>query len=424
MAPVLVAGTMSSIAMVIVLGALPDDWWRFGLIPIVAALTGWGTNWLAVKMTFWPLDFVGIPPLLGWQGIIPRNARKMASIATDSSITRIGTLSDVVRQMEPDAIAAHVLRAADEHLPDLVADMAQRQAPRVWANLPEPIRHAVIERARAKLPTVVDNLVADMTANIEQILDMRLMVVERLSSDRRLLNRIFLEAGAKEFRFLVNSGLWFGGLLGIIQMILWIVWPSPWILPAAGFMVGYLTNWLALYLIFEPVEARRIGRWTLQGLFLKRQHEISGYFADTASQELLTIRHFVDRMLNGPRSDRAMALIRRHIEPSVDEALGMARMGVEAAVGSHEYQQVKDRLFQRAVELGPEPFDDPEFVASRGKLVRQEMYLRLSEMSPLEFTELLRPTVEEDEWKLIAVGAALGALAGFAQSVLVFGGTL
>jgi hypothetical protein len=207
-------------------------------------------------------------------------------------------------------------------------------------------------------------------------------------------------------------------------MILWILWPTPWLLPVAGFMVGYLTNWAALYLIFEPVEPRRIGPWVLQGLFLKRQDEISAYFADTASQELLTIRHFVDRMLNGPRSDRAMALIRRHIEPSVDEALGIARVGVEAAVGSREYQQVKDRLFQRAVELGPEPFDDPEFVASRGRLVRQEMYLRLSEMSPLEFTELLRPTVEEDEWKLIAVGAALGALAGFAQSVLVFGGTL
>jgi uncharacterized membrane protein YheB (UPF0754 family) len=424
MALVLVAGTTSSIAMVVALGALPDDWWRYAIIPIVAALTGWGTNWLAVKMTFWPIEFVGIRPVLGWQGIIPRNARKMASIATDSSITRIGTLTDVVRQMEPDAIAAHVLRAADDHLPDLVADMASRQAPRVWANLPEPIRQAVIERARHRLPAVVDSLVADMTANIEQILDMRLMVVERLSSDRRLLNRIFLESGAKEFRFLVNSGFWFGGLLGIVQMILWILWPTPWLLPVAGFMVGYLTNWAALYLIFEPVEPRRIGPWVLQGLFLKRQDEISAYFADTASQELLTIRHFVDRMLNGPRSDRAMALIRRHIEPSVDEALGIARVGVEAAVGSREYQQVKDRLFQRAVELGPEPFDDPEFVASRGRLVRQEMYLRLSEMSPLEFTELLRPTVEEDEWKLIAVGAALGALAGFAQSVLVFGGTL
>ena len=28
-------------------------------IPIIAALIGWSTNWLALKMTFYPLEFWG-----------------------------------------------------------------------------------------------------------------------------------------------------------------------------------------------------------------------------------------------------------------------------------------------------------------------------------------------------------------------------
>lgn len=400
--------------------AVSEPWWKYATIPVVAGLIGWGTNWLAVKMTFWPVEFVGIPPWLGWQGIVPSRARTMASIATDSSITRIGTLQDVVRQMEPDVIAAHVLRAADAQMPEIVDEMAREQAPRVWQAAPPPIRRAVVDRARAMLPRVVDGLVDDMTAHIDEILDMRLMVVEQLSDDPRMLNRIFLEAGAREFRFLVNSGLWFGALLGVPQMLLQLWFPSPWVLPVAGLLVGYLTNWLALTLIFEPVEPRRIGPLTLQGLFLKRQDEIAGYFADTASAEMLTIRHFVDRMLHGPRSDRAVALVKRHIEPSVDEALGIARRAVRVAVGSREYEAAKQDLSTRALELATEPFDDPAFVASRGELVRREMYDKLTAMSPLEFTDLMRPTVEEDEWKLIAVGAALGGLAGLAQTLFVF----
>ena len=417
-----VAGVVLATVLAQAADVAREPWWKYASIPLVAGLIGWGTNWLAVKMTFWPLEFVGVPPWLGWQGIIPSRARKMASIATDSSITRIGTLQDVVRQMEPDVIAAHLLRAADAQMPAIVDEMAREQAPRVWQAAPPQVRRAVVDRARAMLPRVVDGLVDDMTTHIDEILDMRLMVVEQLSDDPRMLNRIFLEAGAREFRFLVNSGLWFGALLGVAQMLLQLWFPSPWILPVAGLLVGYLTNWLALTLIFEPVEPRRIGPFTLQGLFLKRQDEIAAYFADTASAEMLTIRHFVDRMLHGPRSDRAVAMIKRHIEPSVDEALGIARRAVRVAVGSREYEAVKTELSSRALDLAAEPFDDPAFVASRGELVRREMYDKLTAMSPLEFTDLMRPTVEEDEWKLIAVGAALGALAGLAQSVFVFTG--
>ena len=31
------------------------------LIPVVAAFVGWFTNWLAVKMIFYPINFLGIP---------------------------------------------------------------------------------------------------------------------------------------------------------------------------------------------------------------------------------------------------------------------------------------------------------------------------------------------------------------------------
>ena len=261
-----------------------------------------------------------------------------------------------------------------------------------------------------------------MTADIDEILDMRLMVVEQLSDDPRMLNRVFLEAGAREFRFLVNSGLWFGALLGVPQMLLQLWFPSPWILPVAGLLVGYLTNWLALTLIFEPVEPRRdravhpagtVPQAAGRDRRLLRRHRLGGDAHDPPLRGPHAAR---------PRSDRAIALIKRHIEPSVDEALGIARRAVQVAVGSREYEAVKQDLSTRAIELAAEPFDDPAFVASRGQLVRAEMYDKLTAMSPLEFTDLMRPTVEEDEWKLIAVGAVLGGLAGLAQSLFVFTG--
>ena len=47
---------------------------------------------------------------------------------------------------------------------------------------------------------------------------------------------------------------------------------------------------------------------------------------------------------------------------------------------------------------------------------------RLRVLPPEDFVGLLRPIFQEDEWKLILVGAVLGLLAGLFQLFVVFGG--
>ena len=51
---------------------------KYASIPVIAGLVGWITNWVAIKLSFYPLEFVGVRPVFGWQGIIPSKARKMA----------------------------------------------------------------------------------------------------------------------------------------------------------------------------------------------------------------------------------------------------------------------------------------------------------------------------------------------------------
>jgi len=45
----------------------------------------------------------------------------------------------------------------------------------------------------------------------------------------------------------------------------------------------------------------------------------------------------------------------------------------------------------------------------------------MKELSPEEFEGVLRPAYQQDEWKLILVGAILGMGAGFIQLYFVFG---
>jgi len=57
-------------------GAADFEWWKYFIMPWMAGIVGWITNIIALKMTFYPTEFVGVElfrlkdqpwGLFGWQ---------------------------------------------------------------------------------------------------------------------------------------------------------------------------------------------------------------------------------------------------------------------------------------------------------------------------------------------------------------------
>ncbi|MBL4793980.1 MAG: hypothetical protein JKY24_00305 [Pseudomonadales bacterium] len=391
---------------------------KFWIIPFIAGFVGWGTNWLAIQLTFHPVEFVGIPPFLGWQGIIPSKVEKMANIVVDKTINRLGTLSELFKEMEPEKIALHITEVSMSRIEEYTDDVMTEKNAVLWENLPNILKQRVYSRARKQIPVVMDNLIQDMSENIEDLVDIKHMIITQMSSDKELLNRVFKEVGEREFKFVINSGFVFGFLFGIIQMVVWILYPQAWVLPAFGFFVGYATNWLALNLIFRPLNPVKFGPWIIQGLFLKRQKQVAEVFCHIVTREVLTLKHLMHAMLNGPKKERAKALITKHIKPIIEG--GVVKMAAQLTVGPSGYMHLKKSIEAKAITLSTEPLDDPVFNEERAGLVAQLFQERMENLAPNEFQDLLRPAFEEDEWILIMVGATLGLIAGIAQLFLMF----
>lgn len=400
------------------------EFWQYLSIPIIAALIGWTTNWLAIKMTFFPLEFIGKPPLLGWQGIIPSKARKMAAISVDATISKIGTVNEIFQQIDPKVLATHIVYTVDSRIEEYVDEMMLREYPTFWENLPASARNMVYDRVRKSTPQLVDNLVEDISANIEDLLDIKGMVIERLASDKKLLNKIFLECGEVEFRFIVNSGLYFGFLFGLIQMTVWYFYQSWWVLPFFGLLVGWATNWIALNVIFRPLQPKKVGPFWIQGLFLKRQPAVAESFCHIVTHEILTVGNIINAILTGPKGDRARNMVKKHIKPLVDETAGMGKALTQVAFGPTGFATLKKQVGEKAIEISQTSFDNPVFEQDRARAVESIMVERMIALSSEEFQDLLRPCFQEDEIKLILVGAFLGMAAGFCQLVFVFGQTV
>lgn len=115
-------------------------------VPIFSAIAGLITNWTGVIMLFAPVRFTGfyVPGLkrifpflprkvqilptfapngiLGFQGFIPCRAEKMASLIVDTSIARIGKISDFYTQLNPDKLAKAIAVAARPDIGRLTRD--------------------------------------------------------------------------------------------------------------------------------------------------------------------------------------------------------------------------------------------------------------------------------------------------------------
>ena len=413
-------------------------------IPLFTGAIGYVTNWTGVWMLFYPIRFRGIrvPGLralanllprklqqipgvmrggLGWQGIVPSRAAKMGSIAVDKGIAKLGGVGDFYEQLDSEAIAEHVLESASGEIHDVVDRIMEREHPRLWHDLPPRVREAVHARVQEQLPAIVRTITEEIGAHVDQLLNVKLMVIRRIEENPELANRIYLEVGRKELRFIVNFGFFFGFLLGIPTALLTVeVWTMWWLLPICGVLIGYTTNLLGIRMIFEPVRPRRIGRLNLQGLFLKRQPEVAEVYADIIADDIVTIGNMAEDLLHGPSSDRTRQAIEAALRPAVDNAVGRAQPAVRVAVGTREYDQIRSSVAAEAVDHTMRPLTDPEFGRAQSRGIREFVAARMRKMDPADFSEMLRTAMREDEWLLYLHGAVLGFGAGLIH-LAIFG---
>ncbi|MDT7801984.1 MAG: hypothetical protein QOI78_5417 [Actinomycetota bacterium] len=393
-----------------------QHWPLYVSIPIVAALIGYGTKLVAIRMMFQPVEFIGVKPFFGWQGIVPKRAARMASIACDTMTEQLIKPAEVVARLDAGRIAKEIEKPLLAGVEDIVREVAGHYQPGLWESLPVRVQRLVIERVQHESPRMVAAVLDLIKSDVDSVFDLKGMVVTSLVKDKRLLNRIFQEAGAQEFKFIARSGLVFGGAIGVIQMIAWILFKFPLIMPVFGLFTGWFTDWLALRMIFYPIEPRRYFGVEWQGLFLKRRKEVAEAYGELIAKEIITPHNVIEAILHGPLSDRVLALIQRQL----DEELGrVARPLVVFAVGSRKYQDMKLSIASQIMNRLPETMRYIENYAADAMDIRNVLVSKMKELSPHEFERLLRPAFEQDEWILIATGAVLGFAVGEAQVLLL-----
>ena len=189
---------------------------------------------------------------------------------------------------------------------------------------------------------------------------------------------------------------------------------TPWLLPATGAFIGWLTNKLALALLFRPREPVAIGPWHLQGIIPSRRERLAAAIARAVQRDLLSEQQVAQLIAEIDLRGEVERAVERAIDQRID-ARRIEGVPLVGRVSRRFYQELKRRVMAAVASRAR---DYQQRVAHRiatrvdvEALVRK----RVEEMETAQVEALLLDLLRHEFRYLEWMGAILGGLIGALQ---------
>ena len=240
----------------------------YGSVPLIAMGFTYFHIWLALYMTFFPLEFIGIgwqiPGTnvgfpIGWQGIIPFKAEEMARKSVRLMTEQLIDIKEEFSKIDVNRVASEMDGVVLKKLKIVIEKTFSKHQAGLWAMLPQDVRDELVIKSTEGGPEVIARIMSEVKEDILSVFDLEAFVVGFMTKNKPLLNKVFISCGWNELCFIRDCGAILGGLFGFIQMLLWIPahpnppdepmhpgWQSLTVFLGFGLIVGCATNWLAL----------------------------------------------------------------------------------------------------------------------------------------------------------------------------------
>ncbi len=193
---------------------------KYFITPIICALIGWFTNYVAVKMLFHPRKEIKIF-FLRIQGIFPKRQKELA-LNLGEAIERDLISHDDIQshlnsvEVSPE-IEAVIEKFIDAFLKERLVTLNPMIAMFMTPEMVQSIKSMMSEEIHKVFPELKDTI----GSQLENSLDFKDLVkekVEKFNMDQ--LENILFSIMKKEFKFIELAGAALGFLIGVIQALI------------------------------------------------------------------------------------------------------------------------------------------------------------------------------------------------------------
>ncbi|CCO25204.1 DUF445 domain-containing protein [Maridesulfovibrio hydrothermalis] len=193
------------------------------LSPVICALIGWFTNYLAVKMLFHPHKPIKIGPFV-IQGIFPKRQKELALRLGEMIERELISHTDIKEVIHDPAFIEKHKDVVLEYLDVFFREKLVTLHPMVAMFLNDETMKTVKGMLSKELDEMLPKLIETTSSQLECTLDFKCLVQDKVECfSMEQLEGILFGIMKKEFRFIEVVGGILGFIIGVVQVIFFIL---------------------------------------------------------------------------------------------------------------------------------------------------------------------------------------------------------
>jgi len=182
-----------------------------------------------------------------------------------------------------------------------------------------------------------------------------------------------------------------------------------------GGFIGYITNKVAIKMLFRPVNPIKIGFVTFQGVFPKRKDQMAISLADTIEQELLSKDVLMEKLLNPEKIEHLKQIIKEQLIEKITKMIPpMFRM----FMGDNPNQLVRKLIEEQGDAILDELVETIKNEGMNNLNIREIVKERIDELDFVEFERIIFGLMSRELRFVEIIGLFLGMLIGVLQFVV------
>jgi uncharacterized membrane protein YheB (UPF0754 family) len=190
------------------------------LLPILAALIGWITNYLAIKMLFHPHQPKKILGLT-FQGVFPKRQAQIAEKLGELVANELFSMKDVAQKIEDLSTQPEALEEVGKRIEQTIRGKLISAFPMLSMFLSDEMIEKVTSLFKGELEDFLRVSAQGLAVKMEESVDIQALVREKVQAfSSNKIEELLLGFMEQEFRFIEKIGAVLGFLIGCIQVFL------------------------------------------------------------------------------------------------------------------------------------------------------------------------------------------------------------
>jgi len=195
------------------------------LLPIVAALIGWITNFLAVKMLFHPREARKIL-FFTFHGVFPKRQKALADKLGDIVSAELISITDISSKIKEFASSDEVLNDVGKRIEATIRNKLVSTFPMLSMFLSDEMVEKVTSLFKIELQEFLEETSKSLGEKLENEIDIKKLVSQRVTNfSSQKLEELLNQLMKKEFRFIELIGAIIGFLIGCFQIAILSFYP-------------------------------------------------------------------------------------------------------------------------------------------------------------------------------------------------------